>query len=174
MRRFGFRFRKQRLRVQHPWHATPESLLLIPAAGRFGSLREFNEARNPAAASSRAWPWSCARHRKRTVAAERQGQGQQRKQQEEQRQRAVSSFAAIAPVAYLRPHQPPGHGISRDIQRYQVRFQIESFYSANFSAFFIIKHFNAPSCLVRVSRLFNVREGVKRDGLTRKRLGEII
>lgn len=109
------------MRVQHPWHATTESLLLVAAERRVGSLRQFNEARHFAAASPRARPWSCARHRKRAAAAKRQGQGQQREQQEKQRQRPLSSFALAAPVAHVRRQQPPRNWFPRDLQRHQVR-----------------------------------------------------
>lgn len=75
-RRFGIRIRKQRMRVQYPWHATLKSVLLVPAEGCIGSLRQLNEASHPSAASPRAWPWSRARHWERTAAAKRQGQRQ--------------------------------------------------------------------------------------------------
>lgn len=120
-RRFGFRIREQRMRVQYPWHATLKSVLLVPAEGCVGGLRQFNEASHPSAASPRAWPWSRARHRERTAAAERQGQRQQRKQQEEQRQRALSSVAASAPATHLRRQQPSRNWLPRDLQRHQVR-----------------------------------------------------
>lgn len=130
--RFRLRIRKQRLRLQHPWHATPEPVLLVPAAGRLGCVRQFNEACDPPAATPRSWPWSRARHRERPTAAERPGQGQQREQQEEQRQRAVSSFATAAPVTHLRRQQPPRNRLPRDLQRHQVSiyFASESVFQA--------------------------------------------